>query len=349
MNRRNFLRATAVAAAGAAGVVCFAGSPEDKNASRVPWYRRVTRWGQTNITERDPPQYDISWWRQYWRRTQTQGVIINAGGIVAYYPSDVPFHRRAQYLDDRDLFGELCRAAHADGLAVFARMDSNRAHEDLFNAHPDWFARDAAGNPYKAGELFVSCVNSPYYEEHIPAILREIVERYHPEGFTDNSWSGLGRGSPCYCANCNRKFRERTGHDIPRQKSWDDPLYREWITWNYERRLELWDLNNHITREAGGPDCLWVGMNSGSITGQAQTFRDFKEICRRAEIIMLDHQSRSDASGFQNNGETGKLIHGLLGWDKLIPESMRCTRPANRHFGSRASRRRKLAYGCLKA
>ena len=37
---------------------------------------------------------------------------------------------------------------------------------------------------------------------------------------------------------------------------------------------------------------------------------------------MLDHQSRADASGFQQNGDAGKLIHGLLGWDKLIPESM---------------------------
>ena len=37
---------------------------------------------------------------------------------------------------------------------------------------------------------------------------------------------------------------------------------------------------------------------------------------------MLDHQSRSDTEGFGHNAQTGKLIHGLLGWDKLIPESM---------------------------
>lgn len=37
---------------------------------------------------------------------------------------------------------------------------------------------------------------------------------------------------------------------------------------------------------------------------------------------MLDHQSRSDAAGFQQNGEMGKMLHGMLGWDKLIPESM---------------------------
>jgi hypothetical protein len=32
-----------------------------------------------------------------------QGVIINAGGIVAYYPSKFPLQYRAAFLKDRDL------------------------------------------------------------------------------------------------------------------------------------------------------------------------------------------------------------------------------------------------------
>ncbi len=322
-SRREFLKQAAIAASALAALPAGrAAEASRKTAAALPWYRRTLRWGQTNITEIDPERYDIGWWRQYWKRTETQGVIVNAGGIVAYYPSQVPFHKQAEHLRGRDLFGELCRAAHQEDLVVFARMDSNRAHEELYRAHPDWFAVNSAGEPHKAGELFVTCVNSPYYEEHIPAILREIIERYRPEGFTDNSWSGLGRGSPCFCANCEKRFRERTGQGIPREKNWNDPLYRQWIQWNYERRLQIWDLNNRVTKVAGGRECIWVGMNSGSIAGQCQSFRDYREICRRAEMIMLDHQARSDAAGFQQNGETGKLIHGLLGWDKLIPESM---------------------------
>jgi hypothetical protein len=333
--RRTFLKQTATATL--AGLSFAVGAAEQKQrkapaTSAEPWYRRTYRWGQTNITEIDPTRYDIAWWRGHWKRTYTQGVIINAGGIVAYYPSRVPLHRQAQYLGGRDLFGELCCAAHEDGLVVFARMDSNRAHEEFYRAHPGWFAVDAAGNPHKAGSLFVACVNGPYYEEHIPAILREIIERYHPEGFTDNSWSGLGRGTICYCDNCRRKFREYSGKEIPPSKNWNDPAYRQWIRWNYDRRLELWDLNNRVTKAAGGPACIWAGMNSGSVTGQSQSFRDYKKICRRADIIMLDHQARSDASGFQHNGEAGKLVHGLLGWDKLIPESMATYQAGNPTF-----------------
>lgn len=295
---------------------------ENKMPNEIPWYRRVTRWGQTNITEKDPPQYDIPWWRKHWKTTGIQGVIINAGGIVAYYPSKVALHRQAQYLTGRDLFGELCNAAHEDGLAVFARMDSNRAHEEFYKSHPGWFAIDSEGKPYKAGELYITCVNSSYYNDHIPSILTEIYNLYRPEGFTDNSWSGMGRDSICYCENCRNSFLTKTGKNLPKVKDWNDDVYRKWIRWNYDRRLEIWDLNNRTTRKAGGPQCIWSGMNSGSVSGQARSFRDTKEICERADIIMLDSQARSDAGGFQQNADTGKLIHGVLGWDKLIPESM---------------------------
>ncbi len=96
-----------------------------------PWYRRA-RWGQTNITEIDPIRYDIDWWREHWRRTQVQGVIVNAGGIVAYYPSRFPLQHRAAYLGERDLFGEVVAAAREEGLAAVARMDSNRVHAPFY-------------------------------------------------------------------------------------------------------------------------------------------------------------------------------------------------------------------------
>ncbi|MCW3114309.1 MAG: Tat pathway signal protein [Segetibacter sp.] len=326
-SRRNFLKNTAAATALLATTNPFSLDAKDlpfveNPQNNLPWFQRVTRWGQINITENDPAQYDIPWWRKFWKQTNTEGVVVNAGGIVAYYPTKIPLHRTAEYLGGRDLFGELSKAAKEDGLVVFARMDSNRAHEEFYKAHPDWFSIDANGKPYKAADLYISCVNSPYYQEHIPSILTEISQLYKPEGFTDNSWSGLGRESICYCENCKRSFRDKIGQNIPAKKNWDDKVYKQWIRWNYDRRLEIWDLNNKTTKAAGGPHCTWSGMNSGSINGQSRSFRDYKEIAKRADILMLDDQSRSDASGFQHNGEIGKMMHGLLGWNKLAPESM---------------------------
>jgi len=311
--RREFITAASAAALAAGNTA--------KAAEGEPWYRRTARWGQTNITEKDPVRYDIPWWREYWKRTETQGVIINAGGIVAYYPSKFPLQHRAEFLGDRDLYGELAKAAHDDGLVVVARMDSNRTAEDFFKAHPDWFTRDHNGNPYRAADKYITCVNSPYYDEYLPSVLTEIIQRSHCEGFADNSWSGLPRTSICYCGNCSRKFKDKTGKALPVKHDWSDPVYREWIEWNYARRIEIWDLNNRTTKAVGGPNCLWFGMNSGSVTSQSRSFRDCKAIFGRAEMVFLDHQTRS-AGGFEENADTGKLVHGLLGWDKLAPESM---------------------------
>src|SRR5580704_6607985 len=175
----------------------------------VPWYRNTYRWGQINLNELDPQHFDLEWWRGYWKRSETQGMVINAGGIVAFYPTKEPLQHKAQFLNGGDLYGDLTRAAHADGLKVFARMDCGSAFEPFYKAHPDWFALNAAGEPYRTGAaggavgggrgagrggrggappagsaapapgsdgddvvLYTTCINGPYYDEYIPNILR---------------------------------------------------------------------------------------------------------------------------------------------------------------------------------
>jgi hypothetical protein len=128
-----------------------------------PWYRRIVRWGQTNLNELDPTRYDAEWWRAYWRRTRVQGLVVNAGGIVAYYPSCFPLHYRAEHLGERDLFGEI---------VDLARMDSNRALPTFYDAHPDWFTVDANGAPNIRQGRYRAYVNGPYYREYLPDVLR---------------------------------------------------------------------------------------------------------------------------------------------------------------------------------
>ncbi len=322
-SRRNFLKTTAVVAVSAASARYLnLGGASVATGSAAPWYRRTQRWMQTNIAEMDITRYDIPWWREQWKRTKTQGIVVNAGGIVAFYPTKIPFHPLAQFLGNGDLFGDLCKAAKEDGIAVFARMDSNGAQDATYQAHPEWFTLSAQGRPYTDRGLNIPCINGPYYREHIPAILREIAEKYHPEGFTDNIWSGLPRANICFCENCAKKFRDQRGLDLPRTADWNTSAYRAWIEWSYGLRLEIWDEFNRVTRAAGGPDCIWSGMMNGNLPGAATDFRDYREICQRAEIIMLDAQRRQDNTGFQANGVTGRFVHGMLGWDKLSPESM---------------------------
>jgi hypothetical protein len=300
-----------------------------QSETQVPWYRRVMRWGQTNIREIDarPGGHDTAWWVEHWKQTRTQGIIVNAGGIVAYYPSAYDLHRRSPFLGERDLFGEITNAARENGIVVVARMDSSRASERFYFEHPDWFTVDEEGRPYKAGDFdgpfYTACISGPYYREYLPGVLQEICERYKPEGFSDNSWSGLSRERICYCPNCRAAFAEHSGgKKLPRGKDWNDPAYRAWVEWSYAQRVSLWELNNAVTHRYGGPDCEWSGMNSGSLANQCRSFRDWRAMTRRVRIIFLDHQGRSQTGAIWQNGEQGKLIRSLMGDDAPMPESM---------------------------
>ena len=113
----------------------------------------------------------------YWKRSQTQGIVINAGGIVAFYPSKEPLQHQAQFLKGRDLYGDLTRAAHADGLMVFARMDCGSAFEPFYKAHPDWFAVNAEGSPTAPAPN--GRWRRPLYDVHQRPLLRRVYSQ-HP-------------------------------------------------------------------------------------------------------------------------------------------------------------------------
>ena len=285
-----------------------------------PWYRRTHRWAQTNLTEIDPIQCDVNLWRRFWRENDIQGIIVNAAGIVAYYPSGYSLQYRAKYLGDRDLLGEFTQAAREEGLAVLARMDINRATEDFYRAHPDWFAVDRQGNPYRAGDRYLSCINSDYYKTYTPDIFREVIDRYHPDGFTDNSWAGIA--GICHCEHCRSSFRAFSGCDLPQAVDYDDPVYRQWLLWSRGLRTGNWQLFNRVIKEHGGEDCLWLGMIHGNPLSQHYFHCDLNAVLQDAPIVLLDSQGRDGATGFEQNGITGAMMHGLAGWNAVMPESM---------------------------
>ncbi len=302
---------------------------EIKPKAGLPWYKTTYRWAQTNFTEDDPVKADLEFWRRQWRRTAIQGVIVNCGGIVAYYPSKFELQYRAQYLGDLDFFKRVNDMAREEGIVVVARMDINRATKEFYEAHPDWFCRRKNGEPILSNGRYFSCINSDYYKKFIPQVLEEIIERYHPAGFADNSWKGLERTTICYCDNCKNKFREERGLELPEAVSWNDRVYREWVRWGYECRLSNWDLFNDVTKKAGGPDCLWFGMVHADPT--SGTFADLKAILSRSSMVFCDHQGR-ESSGFEQNVVNGTLLRLASEEQVLAQESMANYVRGNRTF-----------------
>src|SRR3954447_2425059 len=86
MDRRNFIKNTSVlgSAFTISGSTSFASvfTP----ANETPWFDKAMRWAQLAFVENDPGNYDPDFWLDYFRKIHADGVLLSAGGIVAFYP-----------------------------------------------------------------------------------------------------------------------------------------------------------------------------------------------------------------------------------------------------------------------
>ena len=142
VSRRSFLGACGAAGAAVAiGNAAVGGAP----AVDTPpsWVDRPMRWAQLTLVEDDPGTFDLTFWLDYFKRTHSDAACLSAGGCVAYYPTQVPFHHRSRWLADRDPFGDLVAGCRKLGMVVLARTDPHATYDDVREAHPDWIAVDA--------------------------------------------------------------------------------------------------------------------------------------------------------------------------------------------------------------
>ena len=199
-----------------------AGQPAAPARSDARWWKREPiRFLQTNLSETDStsdPAALVKAVASFGANT----FLMNMGGIVAQYPTRVPFHYPSTFLPaGRDLFGDVVREAHARKIRVVGRFDLSKTQKPVFDAHPEWFFVRANGEPVIYNGLYSTCINGKYYREHALTILNEALERYEVDGLFFNmfgnpsaDYSGVPTG-PCHCQACQAGYRARYGRPVP--------------------------------------------------------------------------------------------------------------------------------------
>ena len=286
------------------------GRAQGQNPSvSIPWYAIMRRCGQINYNEHDPLTMDAEAWADYWASLKVNAVLLNGGGIVAFYPTQVPYHHRSQFLGSRDLFGEMVAATKRRGMRAVARMDCNLAYEDALKAHPEWFERNQDGSPRPHGEspwLFATCMFSTYFSEQMPAIYREINRHYPIDGFFTNGWPSTGPLRVCYCETCRRLFA-KLGGAPPADTDALNPLYRSYYQAYMERVLEIWRLWDSIAREKN-----WQAVYVGNLGGGLDTVKDLKRISQVAAWFNADHQGRSGETPIWECAQQGRVARSVM-------------------------------------
>ena len=314
INRREFIAASAASVA----VASIGGSAAQDAAAKKPWYSTMRRCGHLNFNEQDPLTMDVDAWTDYFLSLKVEALMPNGGGILAFYPTSVPFHRRSQFLGSRDLFGEWVTSARKHNLRIVARMDCNYAYEDAFQAHPEWFELNKDGSPKRHTEcpwLYKTCLFSTYFTEQMPAIYRELSERYAPDAFYTNGWPGTEALEVCHCRNCQKIYQEQTGGTPPESTDARSAIYRKYYEVYMDRVAEVWKLWQDTVTEKS-QNCVYAGNLSG-----IRAVKDVHRLGNAAAWFYADNQGRSSDGPLWMCAQEGRLAWAIAG-DRGITNSV---------------------------
>jgi len=161
--------------------------------------------------------------------------MINTSGIIASYPTALPFQTRSAYLNGDSLV-TIIEACHRAGIKVIARTDFSKVRRSLHELHPEWAYRWADGGIVdEEGDVWV-CPAGGYQQECAPRIVEETITTldvdgiyFNMAGFQTHDYHDTNHGF-CHCEACTVGFREMAGFELPIVGDVDDPVYRRYLS-----------------------------------------------------------------------------------------------------------------------
>ncbi|NLO85806.1 MAG: family 10 glycosylhydrolase [Clostridiales bacterium] len=187
------------------------------------WMENKMRMVQFNLRQNDAA-VNTDELVEYLAGMHANTVMIGAGGIVSYYPSQLPFAYVSPYLGDGDMLGDVIEKCHQANIRVITRFDFSKVHESIALDHPDWLYLSDQGEIVNYHGMVHACICGEYQQEHAIAMLRECLGKYPVDGlyinmfgFTTFDYDGVEHGI-CQCDNCRRLFGERTGLELPKDE-----------------------------------------------------------------------------------------------------------------------------------
>ncbi|WP_432877771.1 alpha-amylase family protein [Kribbella sp. CA-245084] len=269
------------------------------------WPRTATRWAQITLAEDDPAHFDADFWLRLMRDSKSNATCISAGGYIAYYPTQLEYHHRSKYLADTDPFGTLVEGARSLGMTVMARVDPHAIHADAAEAHPEWLARDRAGNPIEHWAypgVWLTCAFTPYHREFLTEVIREIVREYEVDAVFANRWEGyLGIS---YSEGARKSFRDECGLELPLEEHGDN--WPEYVAWRHRRLGELVGIWDQAVRDLR-PHARFV-PNLGALAAR-DLARDLVEPV--SPLFIVDKQGRHGIEAPWVAGRAGKRNRGV--------------------------------------
>ncbi len=199
-----------------------------------PW-----RFIQTNLREIDMVDIDAERYVADMKEFKATIAMINTAGIIASYPTKLPYHTQSPFLKGSSL-AEITAACHKAGIKVFARTDFSKIRRPVYEMHPEWAYISPAGKIVDYLGDVHACLNGGYQQEYALKIIEETITTlemdgifFNMGGYQTRDYSSVYYGI-CQCASCQRLFGERFGLALPKVEDMNDAVYRKYMVFKRE-------------------------------------------------------------------------------------------------------------------
>jgi hypothetical protein len=201
----------------------------------VKWRKgRPWRLIQTNLREIDMLDIDAEQYVKDMKDFKATISMINTSGIIASYPTELPFHFQSPFLKGASL-QRIIEECHAADIKVFARTDFSKVRRPIYEAHPEWAYISPKGRIVDYNGDVHTCINGGYQQEYALKIIEETLKIldvdgifFNMGGYQTRDYSGNYHG-PCQCQNCRRRFDEMFGLPLPQKEVIEDPVYEKYM------------------------------------------------------------------------------------------------------------------------
>lgn len=210
-------------------------------------------------------------------------LIINVGGIMAFYPTQLDYHYRNPHADSA-MMGEIIRLCRLHDIRVMVRVDFSRLHKSIFEQYPDWCYQAVDGSRMVNDDIYVVAINAPYVQEKSFEIIQEIMDLYPIDGIflnmpgyqTSNAYTGEYFG-----VDHNPYERERFavfsgGLALPEKEDRQDSTYRTYLAYRQDV-LDRWAQRLHDIVKSHSPQiaiCTYTDKHVDIIRHESQRNAD---------------------------------------------------------------------------
>ena len=198
------------------------------------WLNEPYRLVQTNLREIDARDFDIDVYVKSLQDIGANTVLINVGGIVANYYTDLEFQYRNPNLKF-DLIEEVIGELHEAGIRVMGRFDFSKLNEEMAEKKPEWLYVSISGEYVNYNGQVHTSVNGGYQQEYSFKILSEALERFPLDGVFFNMIGYQTRDYSQTYHGIDQSDADREafrlwsgGLDLPIEEDDADPVFRKY-------------------------------------------------------------------------------------------------------------------------